>query len=121
MESIPLKTRKQNSEYDKYNKDNTYEEYETRTDDQNDESTRGNVSATLIQKQAVASSSRNAETAWSKKNIMLIVGSVLTIVAVTAAISFGVTKGEAITRWNKCKKIQDPRLSYPKRPCIVPG
>ena len=105
MESIELKTRKQNSgseQYDQYNNDNTYEEYGATTYDQYDERTRGNVSTSLIQKQAVASSARNAETAWSKKNIMLIVGFVLTIVAVTAVISVGVTKGITITKGTTC-------------------
>ena len=116
MESIALRTRKQKSEqYDQYNNDNTYEQYGASTYDQYDETTRGNVSTSLIQKQAVASSSRYAETAWSKKNIMLIVGSVLAIVVVTAGISVGVTKGKTITRRYTCKKVQDPRLTRSDR------
>ena len=118
MESIALKTRKQNSgseQYDQYNNENTYEQYGASTYDQYDETTRGNVSTSLLQKQAVASSSRYAETAWSKKNIILIVGSVLTIVAVTAGITVGVTKGKTITRRYNCKKVQDPRVTRSNR------
>ena len=48
-------------------------------------------------------SRRKAETAWSKKNIVLIVGSVLTLIAVSMGIGVGVTKGKGLIARDKYK------------------